>query len=99
MIQNVEETQVKLLIDILPSLKSDSARARVIDTLALLASRANVSNEENKVCAQLVTEDQRLTISGNRRLPNYFPIYSTASITISRTPRFSLKRHHRHSRR
>lgn len=54
MIQNVDETQVKLLIDILPSLKSDSARARVIDILALLASRANVSNEENKVCARLV---------------------------------------------
>jgi hypothetical protein len=48
--QSVQENQVKLLIDVLPSLRTDTARARVIDTLALLASRPNVSNEENKVC-------------------------------------------------
>ncbi|WVF66035.1 hypothetical protein IAT40_000773 [Kwoniella sp. CBS 6097] len=45
---DVQQSQVQALVDVNGVLKSDVAKSRVMETLASLASRSNVSNEENK---------------------------------------------------
>ncbi|WVQ93667.1 hypothetical protein IAU59_000743 [Kwoniella sp. CBS 9459] len=64
---DVQQAQIQTLLDVTRVLKSDVAKSRVIETLASLASRSNVSLEENKVIGawlvqSLTSSDSNLSV-------------------------------------
>ena len=69
--QGVTQSQVQTLMNAPQALKSDTAKTRCIDTLASIASRPNVSVEENKVSQRLssgqrvVNADVRQSVVGS----------------------------------